>query len=97
MAPRWRRRLRLLFRQQNLIALGVLALSLAVYGWVSTQAEINLLTPQGLKQEITNTGIWGVLVYIAVIALAIVSAPNRGPYIDFTITMEQGIDGVTHG
>ncbi|MBE9062297.1 TVP38/TMEM64 family protein [cf. Phormidesmis sp. LEGE 11477] len=73
-----RRRLSALFNRQNTLALGVLLLSLLVYAWVSTQADANLLTPEGLQQAVTDAGIWGVLVYIAVIALAVVMSPIPG-------------------
>jgi len=73
-----RQRLRLLFSRQNLIAVGVLLLSLLVYVWIATQVEVNLLTPEGLQQVITDAGIWGVLAYIAVIALAVVMSPIPG-------------------
>ncbi|MEO0518035.1 MAG: hypothetical protein AAF171_12140 [Cyanobacteria bacterium P01_A01_bin.116] len=75
---RKRQRLKSLLNQQNVIALGVLLLSLLVYIWVSTQVDANLLTPEGLQQAVTDAGIWGVLVYIAVIALAVVMSPIPG-------------------
>lgn len=53
-------------------------LSLLVYVWIATQVEVNLLTPEGLQQVITDAGIWGVLAYIAVIALAVVMSPIPG-------------------
>ncbi|WP_121970594.1 TVP38/TMEM64 family protein [Leptolyngbya sp. BC1307] len=73
-----KQRLKLLLNRQNLIALAVLLLSLLVYAWVSTQIDANLLTPEGLQQAVTNAGIWGILVYIAVIALAVVMSPIPG-------------------
>lgn len=73
-----RQRLSALLNRQNMLALGVLLLSLLVYAWVSTQADANLLTPEGLQQAVTDAGIWGVLVYIAVIALAVVISPIPG-------------------
>ncbi len=73
-----KKQLRLLFDRQNLIALSVLLLSLLVYAWVSTQADGNLLTPEGLKQDVADAGVWGVLVYIVVIALSVVMSPIPG-------------------
>lgn len=73
-----RRRFRLLFRSPNMMAFAVLLLSLLVYVWLSTQADANLLTPQGLKQAVANAGIWGIGAYIAVIALAVVISPIPG-------------------
>ena len=61
-----------------MLAFGVLLLSLLVYAWVATQADANLLTPKGLQQAVTGAGIWGVIVYIAVIALAVVISPIPG-------------------
>ncbi len=73
-----RQRLKFLLNRQNLIALAVLLLSLLVYAWVSTGIDANLLTPEGLRQAVTNAGTWGILVYIAVIALAVVMSPIPG-------------------
>lgn len=73
-----RRRPRLLFNKQNTLALSILLLSLFVYIWVSAQTDVNLLTPEGLQQAVTGTGVWGVIVYIAVIALAVVMSPIPG-------------------
>lgn len=69
---------RALAKRQNVIALAVLLLSLLIYGLVSSQAEANLLTPQGLKQAIESTGVWGILAYMGVIALAVVISPIPG-------------------
>lgn len=66
------------WQRQNLIALGVLGLSLFVYVWVSRQADTNPLTPEGLKQLIDGAGIWGILTYMAIIALAVVISPIPG-------------------
>lgn len=78
MIRKWRKRLKRLLQRQNLTAIGVLLLSLLVYAVISTQGETNLLTPQGLKQAVSNTGVLGILVYIAVIALAVVISPIPG-------------------
>lgn len=78
MKHRLKQRLRFLWRKQNAIALAVLLLSLLVYQVISAQTDANLLTPQGLKQAITDTGVWGILVYIGAIALAVVISPIPG-------------------
>ena len=75
---RKRQQLRLLLNRQNLIALGILLLSLLVYAWVSTRVNASLLTPDGLQKAVTDAGVWGILVYIAVIALAVVMSPIPG-------------------
>lgn len=67
-----------MLNRQNLTALAILLLSLLVYAWVSTGVDANLLTPEGLRQAVTNTGTLGILVYIAVIALAVVMSPIPG-------------------
>ncbi|PZO45818.1 MAG: TVP38/TMEM64 family protein [Shackletoniella antarctica] len=67
-----------LANRQTVISLSLLLLSLLVYGLVSTRAEVNLLTPQGLKQVVEESGVWGILTYIAVIALAVVLSPIPG-------------------
>ena len=63
---------KILTNKQNLVAIGVLLLSSLVYVWISTQVDANLLTPEGLQKIVTNAGIWGILTYIAIIALAVV-------------------------
>ena len=78
MSRKWQQQSRSLWQRQNLIALGVLGLSLLVYIWVSRQADTNPLTPEGLRQLIDGTGIWGILAYIAIIALAVVISPIPG-------------------
>lgn len=75
---RKKQRLRWLFQRQNFIALAVLLLSLFACFWASNQLGDNLLTPQGLQQVITDAGTLGILVYIAVIALAVVISPIPG-------------------
>lgn len=69
---------RIFLKQQNVISLAVLLISLLVYRWVSTHGDANILTPQGLKLTIANTGLLGILVYISVIALAVVLSPIPG-------------------
>ncbi len=65
-------------QRQNFIALGVLLVFLLVYAWASTQIEANLLTPQGLQQVVSDAGASSVLIYIVVIALAVVVSPIPG-------------------
>jgi len=67
-----------LANRQTVISLSLLLLSLLIYGLVSTQAEVNFLTPQGLNQVVEESGVWGILTYIAVIALAVVLSPIPG-------------------
>ena len=69
---------KILTNKQNLVAIGVLLLSSLVYVWISTQVDANLLTPEGLQKIVTNAGIWGILTYIAIIALAVVMSPMPG-------------------
>lgn len=73
-----RQRLRSLLQRQNFVALSLLLLSLLVYFWMSARVETNLLTPEGLRQVVAGTGIWGILAYIAAIALAVVISPIPG-------------------
>lgn len=56
----------------------MLGLSLLVYIWISRRADTNPLTPEGLKQLIDSTGIWGILAYMSIIALAVVISPIPG-------------------
>lgn len=74
MSRKWRH----LWQRQNLVALGVLGLSLLVYLWASQQADVNPLTPEGLKQLVDQAGVWGILAYTAIIALAVVISPIPG-------------------
>ncbi|KPQ32978.1 MAG: hypothetical protein HLUCCA11_19990 [Phormidesmis priestleyi Ana] len=80
--PNKRQRLKLLLqrknKRQNIIALGLLCLFLLAYLWISNRVEGNLLTPECLQQVVIGTGISGILVYMAVIALAVVISPIPG-------------------
>ncbi|MEO0488235.1 MAG: TVP38/TMEM64 family protein, partial [Cyanobacteria bacterium J06659_2] len=78
MTRQWRKRFKRLLQRQNFTAIGVLLLSLLVYAVISAQGESNLLTPQGLQQAVSDSGLWGILVYIAVITLAVVISPIPG-------------------
>jgi len=78
MPRNWRRLWRHLWQRQNLVAIGVLRLSLLAYGWVSQQTDINPLTPEGIKQLVDQSGVFGILAYIAIIALAVVISPIPG-------------------
>lgn len=78
MSRNWRRLWRHLWQRQNLVAIGVLGLSLLAYGWVSQQTDINPLTPEGIKQLVDQSGVFGILAYIAIIALAVVISPIPG-------------------
>lgn len=78
MSRNWRRLWRHLWQRQNLVAIGVLGLSLLAYGWVSQQTDINPLTPEGIKQLVDQSGVFGILAYIAIIALAVVVSPIPG-------------------
>lgn len=69
---------KILLNKQNMVAIGVLLLSSLIYVWISTQVDTNLLTPEGLQKVVAGTGIWGILTYIAVIALAVVMSPIPG-------------------
>ncbi len=77
---------RLLFNRTNIIAVIILLLSLLVYWQLSHNAEINPLTPDGLTKIIEESGITAVLVYIGVIALAVVLSPIPGS----TLTVAAG-------
>ncbi|HEY9623072.1 MAG TPA: TVP38/TMEM64 family protein [Crinalium sp.] len=64
-----------LWNRQNGVAIAILLLSLAVYAWLTTHSEMNLLTPDGLIHGIRASGRLGVLVYISAIALSVVISP----------------------
>ena len=66
------------FNHQHAVALAILSLSLAAYWWLKTQGDVSLLRPEGLKQAINGYGIAGILVYISVIALAVIISPIPG-------------------
>lgn len=61
--------------RQNGVALAVLLASLAVYQWLTTHSDTNVLTPEGLMQSVRNLGTVGILVYISAIALSVVVSP----------------------
>ncbi|AFZ38214.1 SNARE associated Golgi family protein (plasmid) [Stanieria cyanosphaera PCC 7437] len=68
----------ILFNRQNGIALAVLILSLLVYWWLREKSEINLLAPEGLRETIQDLGSLGIVVYISLIALAVIMSPIPG-------------------
>lgn len=68
----------ILFNRHNGIALAVLILSLVVYWWLANKSDVNLLQPQNLQQAINGLGFLGILVYISIIALAVVISPIPG-------------------
>lgn len=68
----------ILFNRQNVIALAVFILSLLVYWWLREQSEVNLLHPEGLREAIKELGTLGIVVYISLIALAVVMSPIPG-------------------
>lgn len=72
------RKYRIIFNHQNEIALTVLLLSLLVYWWLANKSDINLLDPSQLRQAIAALGWLGVLVYISLIALAVIMSPIPG-------------------
>lgn len=63
---------------QHTVALTILSSSLVAYWWLKTQGDVSLLQPEGLKQAINGYGIVGILVYISVIALAVIMSPIPG-------------------
>lgn len=67
-----------LCNRQNIIALTVLILSLLVYWWLRTKSEVNLLHPEELRETIQGLGSLGIIVYISLIALAVVMSPIPG-------------------
>lgn len=71
-------KIRVLLNRSNGIALAILLLCLSACWWLWEQPELNLLTPQGLRQTIQNLGFLGVLVYIFVLALSVVVSPIPG-------------------
>jgi uncharacterized membrane protein YdjX (TVP38/TMEM64 family) len=68
----------ILCNRQNIIALTVLILSLLVYWWLRTKSEIDLLHPEELRETIQDLGWLGIIVYISLIALAVVMSPIPG-------------------
>lgn len=68
----------ILFNCQNGIALAVFILSLLVYWWLREQSEVNLLHPEGLREAIKELGTLGIVVYVSLIALAVVMSPIPG-------------------
>lgn len=68
----------ILCNRQNIVALTVLTLSLLVYWWLRTKSEVNLLHPEELRETIQDLGWLGIIVYISLIALAVVMSPIPG-------------------
>lgn len=76
--PAWSTRLQSFLTRQNGIALGLLLLSGLIYGWLVASEEVNVLSPQGLKQAVADTGLTGILIYMGIIALSVVISPIPG-------------------
>lgn len=68
----------ILCNRQNIVALTVLILSLLVYWWLRTKSEVDLLHPEELRETIQDLGWQGIIVYISLIALAVVMSPIPG-------------------
>lgn len=69
------KKLSFLFNFQNLIALLVLLFFGLVVWWLITQSGFNLSTPLSLMQSISRLGWSGILIYISLLAMAIVISP----------------------
>lgn len=65
-------------QRQNIIALTTLILSLLVYWWLRNESELKLLHPEGLKEALQKLGSLGIIIYISLIALAVVMSPIPG-------------------
>lgn len=79
------------FNHQHAVALAILSLSLAAYWWLKIQGDVSLLRPEGLKQTINGYGTAGILVYISVIALAVIMSPIPGA--PLTVLQEPAVWG----
>lgn len=64
-------RFKALFTLQNGIALAVILISLLVF-WHVRQSDTNMFTAEGLKNAVKDLGVLGPIVYISVLALAVV-------------------------
>lgn len=65
---------RVLWTRKNAIALGIFLVCWLLCLWLM-KPNVNLLTPEGLKQGIKNFGFFAPLVYIIVLAISVVISP----------------------
>lgn len=63
---------------QNFLTLVVLIGAIGSYLWLAFSAEINLLTPAGLKAVIEDNSVLSALVYMGILALSVIVSPIPG-------------------
>lgn len=68
---RLKTRLKALLTYQNGIALAVVVFSLWAFAWVQG-SEVNVFTPEGMRQMMDGLGMWGPLLYIGILTIAVV-------------------------
>lgn len=64
--------------KKNIIALSIFLACLLGCWWLFTALETNVFTPEGLAQIARETGVFGILIYIFSIVIAIVISPIPG-------------------
>jgi len=63
---------------QNFLTLVILIAAIGSYLWLAFNAEINLLTPAGLKAAIQDQGAFSALIYMGILALSVIVSPIPG-------------------
>jgi uncharacterized membrane protein YdjX (TVP38/TMEM64 family) len=77
-------KIRLLFNRTNLIALLILIISFLAYWQLSHRGQINPFNPEGLIETVEEAGIWAIIIYIGVLAIAVVLSPIPGNTLTIT-------------
>jgi len=63
---------------QNFLTLVVLIGAIGSYLWLAFSADMNLLTPTGLKAAIQDQGAFSALIYMSILALSVIVSPIPG-------------------
>lgn len=69
---------RQLLTPQRIIALVIFLSCLALYLWLVSRGDHNLLTPAGLKATFQDQGIFSAFLYMAILALSVIVSPIPG-------------------
>jgi len=72
------KRIKALLTPSNLIALAVLLLTVGIFLFIQAQTHINVFSENGFKDFAEALGVWGPIVYILLIAIAVVVSQIPG-------------------
>jgi uncharacterized membrane protein YdjX (TVP38/TMEM64 family) len=75
---------------KNFLTLVILIIAIGSYLWIAFSAEINLLTPAGLKAVIQDQGAFSAFVYMGILALSVIVSPIPGAPLVIAIASSTG-------